>query len=271
MLSVNSFENIHDTVVLLDIDGTTSDTAAHMAALNDRLTQEFPEIGKVLPQIRSQRSAFRKEYGHLSFVEQEDIWQQQHPYTTSHSQLDIYRTFAPDVFTDEITTRVGEWLTEPENFGYAEYADVEHMMDGLRRIGAPAVLFTLGQDKTLEGKPGWQQLKIAGSPRLSELRSHITHTLPKHGKGQVIDESYNEQTGLFTFPMNEGEDIVTRGLVMVDDSTHNLHIESPGMGVLIDRKGKKAEWDHSDNVQVVHSLEEVPALVEGYAALRRSN
>lgn len=57
---MSNCENIHDTVVLLDIDGTTSDTAVHMSGLNERLAQEFPEIGEVLPQIRSHRSAFRK-------------------------------------------------------------------------------------------------------------------------------------------------------------------------------------------------------------------
>jgi hypothetical protein len=267
---MSNFENIHDTVVLLDIDGTTSDTAAHMTALNDRLAQEFPEVGEVLPQIRSQRSAFRKEYGHLSFAEQDDIWQQQYPGTTSHSQLDIYRTFAPDVFTDEKTAQVSKWLADPQNFGYAEYEDVQPMMDGLRRIGAPAVLFTLGQDKTPEGTPGWQRLKVAGSPRLSELRGHITQTLPERGKGQVIDESYDKETGLFRFPMPDGEDIIARGLVMVDDSTHNLDIAEPGMGILIDRKGKKAGWDHADNIQVVQSLKDAPALIEEYTELRRS-
>lgn len=267
---MSNFENVHDTVVLLDIDSTTSDTAAHMTALNDRLAEEFPEVGEVLPDIRAQRSAFRKEYGHLSFAEQDDIWQQQYPGTTSHSQLDIYRTFAPEVFTKEKTAEVHEWLSDPVNFGYAEYDDVQPMMDGLRRIGAPAILFTLGQDKTPEGAPGWQRLKIAGSPRLSGLRGHITQTLPEHGKGQVIDESYDDKTGLFRFPMPDGAYIVARGLVMVDDSTHNLDIAEPGMGILIDRKDKKAEWDHSDNIQVVRSLEDVPALVEEYTDLRRS-
>lgn len=263
-------ENIHDTVVLLDIDGTTSDTAAHMSGLNDRLAAEFPEIGEVLPNIRAERSAFRKEYGHLSFAEQDDIWQQQYPGTTSHSQLDIYKTFAPEVFTKEKTEQVYEWLSDPKNFGYSEYDDVEPMMDGLRRIGATAILFTLGQDKTPQGEAGWQQLKIAGSPRLRELRGHITQTLPEGGKGQVIDESYNEETGLYTFPMPDGEDLVTRGIVMVDDSTHNLNIAEPGLGILIDRKGKKTEWQHTDNVQVVQSLEHVPALVEQYSAIRRA-
>lgn len=267
---MSNCENIHDTVVLLDIDGTTSDTATHMADLNTRLADEFPEIGEVLPKIRAERSAFRKEYGHLSFAEQDDVWQQKYPGTTSHSQLDIYRTFAPEVFTEEKTAQVSEWLANPENFGSAEYDDVQPMIDGLRRIGAPAVLFTLGQYETSSGSPGWQQRKIAALSRLKDLPRHITPTLPERGKGQVIDESYDKEADLFTFPMPNGENLITRGLVMVDDSTHNVEISKPGMGILIDRKGKKADWDHPDNIQVVQSLEAVPALVEEYAELRRS-
>jgi hypothetical protein len=268
---MSSFEDIHDTVVLLDIDGTTSDTAVHMAALNDRLASEFPEVGEVLPEIRAQRSAFRKQYGHLSFAEQDEIWQQQYPGTTSHSQLDIYRTFAPDVFTEEKTAEISNWLADPANFGSAEYPDVQPMMDGLRRIGAPAVLFTLGQYETPGGSPGWQQRKIAALSRLKDLSSHVTPTLPERGKGQIIDESYNEEADLFTFPMPEGQEIVARGLVMVDDSTHNLDIAEPAMGVLVDRESKKSDWDHADNIHIVQSLVDVPALVEEYAELRKTD
>jgi FMN phosphatase YigB (HAD superfamily) len=263
-------QNPEQVVTLLDIDGTTSDTATHMSGLNERLATAFPAIGAALDGIKQQRQAFRNEHGHLSFAEQDALWQQRYPGTTSHSQLDIYRTFAPDVFDNETTAAVHTWLDDAENFGYAEYDDVQPMLEGLRRIGSPAVLFTLGQYETPTGEPGWQQRKIQSAPSLRDLPSHVTDTLPAGGKGETIAQAYNADQGLFHFPRTDGEaPMITRGLVMVDDSTHNLeHLPPQALGILIDRQGKKAHWKAPANVHVVDSLEEVPALVQAYAAQR---
>jgi hypothetical protein len=265
-------EQLHDTSVLLDIDGTTSNTSAHMTDLSSRLVEDFPEVREALPRARAERKAFRQQHRHLSHAQQDTVWQQSYPGTSFHSQLDIYRTFAPDVFTEQKTAEIYEWLSEPANFGYAEYDDVEPMMAGLQEIGALAVLFTLGQTKTLEDHPGWQELKVAASPRFSQMRSHITATLPEGGKGQVINESYDQQRDLFRFPMTDHlGDIATKGLIMVDDSRHNLQIAQPAMGILIDRQGKSLDWEHSSNIHVVQSLEQVPALVEANAAGRNTH
>ncbi|HJQ09036.1 MAG TPA: hypothetical protein VJ836_06160 [Candidatus Saccharimonadales bacterium] len=267
---MNISESIHDAIALVDVDGTVSSTPQHMAGLNERLAADFPAIGERLEEIKAQRAAFRDSYGHLSFAEQDEIWQSLYPGTTSHSQLDIYRTFAPDIFDTQTTAEVKEWLSDPENFGYAEYDDVRPMFEGLRRIGSPAVLFTLGQYETSDGEPGWQQLKIKSSPLLRSLPSHITETLPPEGKGTVICQAYNQKEGLFRFPLTDGgESITTRSIVMVDDSAHNMRLPGAAMGILIDRGGKKANWQAPSNVHVVRSLEEVPVLIEEYAVLRR--
>lgn len=240
-----------------------------MTDLSSRLGQDFPELREALPRAHAQRKAFRQQYRHLSHAQQDTIWQQSYPGTSSHSQLDICRTFAPDVFTEQKTAEVYEWLSESANFGHAEYNDVQPMIDGLQQIGALAVLFTLGQTKTLEGNPGWQELKVAASPRFSQMRSHITATLPEGGKGQVINESYDQQRDLFRFPMTDHlGDIATKDLVMIDDSRHNLQIAPPAMGILIDRQGKSLDWEHPSNIHIVESLEQVPALVEANAARR---
>lgn len=264
-----SYEQPSDTCVLLDIDGTTSNTTAHMTGLSDRLTQDFPEVREALPYIREQRRAFRKQHKQFSHTEQDAIWQQHYPGTSLHSQLDVYRTFAPDVFTEQKTAEVYEWLSESANFGHAEYDDVQPMMDGLQQIGALAVLFTLGQTKTPEGNPGWQELKVAASPRFSQMRSHITPTLPEGGKGQVINKSYDQKRDVFRFPMTDNlGDIATKSLVMVDDSRHNLQIAQPAIGILIDRRGASLSWERPGNIHVVESLEQVPTLVEANAARR---
>ena len=258
-----SHEQMHGTCVLLDIDGTTSNTFVHMTDLSTRIGQDFPEVREALPRAYAQREAFRQRYSHFSHAQQDTIWQRSYPGTSSHSQLDIYRTFAPEVFTEKKTVEIYEWLSESANFGHAEYTDVQPMMDGLHQIGVLAVLFTLGQTKTPEGNPGWQELKVTASPRLSRMRSHITATLPEGGKGQVINESYDQQRNLFRFPMTDHlGGIATKGLVMVDDSPHNLLIAEPAIGILIDRHGKNLDWEHPNNIHVIESLEQVPALVE---------
>ena len=264
-------EQSHTVSVLLDIDGTTSNTAAHMKGLESRLVQAFPEVSTALSHVRAERKAFRAQYSHLSHVQQDAIWQQHYPNTSYYSHLDAYQALAPEVFTKQKTAEVHGWLSEPANFGYAEYADVEPMMEGLCKIGALAALFTLGQTETSAGKPGWQTLKVASSPRFSHMRQHIAATLPEGGKGQVINESYDQERDQFRFDMTDQlGGIVTNNLVMVDDSIHNLHITQPGLGILIDRQGRHSEREYPSNIHVVQSLEEVPVLVETYVAGRQS-
>ena len=256
---------IHDLVALIDIDGTVSDTAAHMQGFNERLAEAFPAVGAALPGIIEQRSDFRRQYGHLSFVEQDAIWQNLYPGTTSHSQLDIYRTFAPQVFDEATTSAVVEWMADSTNFGYAEYEDVQPMLQGLTRLGAPAVLFTLGQYQTASGGAGWQQYKIRSAPSLRHLRSHIAETFPEGGKGAAIAQAYDAEAGAFRLPMTDGsEPLVAKKVILVDDSTHNLAMPDRSLGLLIDRAGRKTAWNGGPNIHVIRSLVEVPAIVETY-------
>jgi len=262
-------EQVQDTCVLLDIDGTMSDTRAHMQALNERLAEAFPVVGDALPRIRAQRHAFREQYGHLAHDEQDTIWQHHHPDTSLHSQLDVYRSLAPDVFTEEKTAEVYRWLSHPVNFGYAEYEDVQPMIDGLRPLGVAKALFTLGQRTTVDGAPGWQQLKIAASPRLSQFYSHIADSLPGGGKGEIINRSYDAHTDTFRFPMTDKlGSIATKGIVLVDDSEHNMQIAQPGLGILVDRSGKHIAKEYPSNIHIVRSLIEVPDLVGAYMEQR---
>ncbi|HSD55954.1 MAG TPA: hypothetical protein VLA92_02260 [Candidatus Saccharimonadales bacterium] len=254
------------TAVLIDVDGTTSNTAEHMAGLNERLINAFPLIAEALPAIREKRRAFRKELGHLSFSGQDKAWQQRYPGTTSHSQLDIYRTFAPDVFDDQLTNNVYEWLQDTRNFGHAEYDDTAPMLAGLQQLGALPVIFTLGQKHVdRAGRPGWQRLKIDSAPNLRSLHTRIEETLPEGGKGAIIAQSYDETLGTFLFPLDDTDGVVSsEHLVMVDDSIDNLDLPPQALGVLVDRTGKYSEQELVTNIEVVTSLREVPAIVARY-------
>lgn len=254
------------TAVLIDIDGTTSNTAEHMAGLNERLIDAFPSIAQALPIIREKRRAFRRELGHLSFTGQDNIWRQRHPGTTSHSQLDIYRTFAPDIFDDQLTSDVYDWLQDTQNFGHAEYDDTASMLAGLRQIGALPVIFTLGQKHVdRAGRPGWQRLKIDSAPNLRSLHARIEDTLPQGGKGEMIAQSYDETLNTFLFPLDDSYGVVSsERIVMVDDSIDNLDMPPQSLGILVDRKGKHDGQELATNIQVVRSLHEVPAIVAHY-------
>ena len=254
----------HDIVALVDIDGTVSDTAAQMTGFNERLAAAFPAIGAALPHIIEQRANFRQQYGHLSFVEQDEIWQRLYPGTTSHSQLDIYRAFAPSVFDHATTAAVAEWASDPANFGFAEYDDVQPMLAGLRALGAPVVLFTLGQLQTASGAPGWQQLKIRSAPALQGLRSYVSETFPPvGGKGTAIAQSYDADAAVFRIPTTDGgAPITARNVVLVDDSPHNLAMPDHSLGLLIDREGRRATWSGGPKVHIIRSLVEVPAAVQ---------
>lgn len=263
---MSSFESMPGAMALVDVDGTTSNTAQHMLGLNERLVAEFPQIGGAMPDILARRQAFRDEHAGLSFAEQDKIWQRRYPGTTSHSQLDIYRSLAPDVFDPRTTAAVKEWLRDPANFGSAEYPDTPALFQGLRKIGAPVVIFTLGDPEF------WQPAKLDSAPSLRDVPRHITGTLPPGGKGEVIANTYDPDADVFRFPRTDGgEQIVARGAVMIDDSTHNVaELPPQALGVLVDRKGKHLDSSMPTNVEVVRSLYEVPALVERYAAIRRS-
>lgn len=254
-------EHLTDTLVLFDVDGTTSNTAQHMQGFNRRLAEAFPHIGEMLPTIRQKRAAFRREHGHLSFTQQDILWQRQYPGTTSHSQFDIYRTFAPEVFDDSTTAAVNEWLQEPTNFGHGEYDDVAFTMQALRRIGAMPALFTLGQHKTASGEPGWQELKLRSAPTLSVIPSHIAGALPAGGKGQVIAESYRANDNLFHFPTTDrSPSIQARNVILVDDSLDNLNLPPQAQGVYIDRE-QQARLAANSIAQIA-SLHELVDLVE---------
>jgi FMN phosphatase YigB (HAD superfamily) len=236
-----------------------------MPGLNERLIAAFPQIGEAMPSILARRQAFRDEHVSLSFAQQDEVWQQRYPGTTSHSQLDIYRSLAPETFDTTTTTAVKQWLRDPDNFGFAEYPDTPALFEGLRRIGVPAVIFTLGDPEF------WQPIKLDSAPSLRGLPRHITDTLPLGGKGEVVANTYDSDADAFRFPRTDGgEPIEAKGAVMVDDSMHNVtELPPQALGVLVDRKGRHLDSRTPPNVEVVRSLDEVPALVERYAAMRK--
>jgi FMN phosphatase YigB (HAD superfamily) len=253
-------------LTLLDVDGTLSDTATHMTGLNDRLSRAFPQIGEALPNIGEQRKAFRREYGQLSFTQQDQIWRSLHPGAGSmHSQLNVYRAFAPDVFDAQTTEEVRDWLADPNNFGSAEYPDVAPMLDGLQRIGSQVILFTLGSETF------WQPTKLDSSPLLCDYPRHIPSALPDEGKGAVIARSYDHNRGKYQLPVDNGGPFEANAVVLVDDSRHNMNLPASALGILIDRNDMYSNWDHPDNVTVINSLEYVPELVAEYAALRQQD
>lgn len=257
-------EHLTNVIALIDVDGTTSDTARHMQGFNERLVEAFPVVADALPHIRAQRRAFRAQHKELSFAQQDAIWQQQYPGTSSHSQLDIYRTFAPEIFDKQLTAEVETWLQRPEHFGHAEYEDTAPMLSGLRRIGALPVLFTLGQKQTANGGPGWQQLKAKSAPHLSQLDSRIVEDLPAGGKGQLISDAYNISETKFRFKTDSGLDVISPRAVMIDDSVHNMELPPEAHGILIDRHGKYEQANMRPNVSVVRSLVEVPDVIQAY-------
>jgi hypothetical protein len=245
-----------------------------MQGYNQRLAAAFPEIPQeLLGDLGAARVAYRNEHADLTHAQQSAEWERKHPGLSFDSQTSFFEGTAPDIFTPALMTRIRKWGANPENFGHGEYGDVAPLIAGLRRIGSLPILLTLGSRERATREPGWQERKILSAPNLSPLARHVAESLPAGGKGELIGSWYDPDTNTFRIPRTDGgEPVLSRGAVMVDDVRHNVeHMPPQTLGVLVDRQGKHLDRTMPPNVEVVRSLEEVPALVEHYAAIRRGD
>lgn len=262
-----------DTAALTDVDGTLSDTRTHMEGYNERLQAAFPEIPEdMLSDLGAARVAYRKQWADLTHAQQSQRWEANHPGLKFDSQTAFFEGEAPEVFTPELMRRIREWGADPANFGHGEYDDNEAYFQGLRRIGAMPVLFTLGSREHSNNEPGWQYRKIASGPHMAGLAAHIAEEMPLGGKGELVTNWHDEPTDTFHIPRTDGGGpIVARNVALVDDVFHNLEeLPDEALGILVDRKGKYEGKPLPSNVEVARSLEEVPDMIDRYQQLRQS-
>jgi hypothetical protein len=279
-------QEIIPTVLLLDVDGTGSDTRKHMGywakdeggarvrvpGYNDRLAAAFPEIPlEFLEGLGAVRVAYRKQNPHLTHSQQAVQWEAEHPGSRLDSITSFYTGAAPEVFTDDLERRIRLWNRDPSNIGHGEYSDLAPAVARLHEMGMFIILLTQGSRERDTGEDGWQVDKIRGAPTIAPLAQHVAETLPSGGKGELIGRWYDANTDTFRIPRTDGgEPVMARGAVLVDDVEHNVaHIPSQAMGVLLDRSGKYEGRTLPPNVRAARSLSEVPAMVRDYEALRR--
>lgn len=275
-------DRVADVAVGLDVDGTLSSTQRHMkgwenqdgqhvAGFNERLAEAFPEVEPYLDELVALRVAFRDEYGHLAHTEQSKIWGAQHLGYSFDSQFGFYFGVLPKVFTPQLRRAIRTWSRNPENFGYGEYDDVSALVQGLRALGRPAFLHTMGHDVTVEGgvaMPGWQRLKLDSSPTLRQFPQHIVSEVPEGGKGVQYSQWYNKTSETFVIPRTDrpGEFIEASSAVLVDDSTHNvLRMPRRTLGILIDRSNKYADLELPGNVRRIRTLANGPEIIAEFA------